>query len=272
MRDKREPTPVSALEEAEARAAARRLPRVLGARLRAARVEAGLSQEAVAKEMSLGGFSWRQTTVAKSEAADRPVLFSEVAALARLYRRPIHYFMNPGTDLDNVVYQALDDLNAASNALEILQAQVADLQDDFVTAQCIYCLASAVSRYRELGDGGHLLSELRDFLDRWGRQVLEAHSVYDALRVDKKDLFEIDWAALKEVAQVELNQYQGLDQHELELESGELLVGLMDFLEGKSVSETLMGVLREGQAWASLVAVPLTDLLMGAVHRQESEL
>jgi transcriptional regulator with XRE-family HTH domain len=44
----------------------------------------GLSQEEVARLMREAGFSWRQTTAAKTEASDRPVRVNEAAALASI--------------------------------------------------------------------------------------------------------------------------------------------------------------------------------------------
>ncbi len=54
----------------------------LGETLKTLRKARGLSQEDVAKMMTMSGFSWRQTTVAKTEAAARPIRVNEAAALA----------------------------------------------------------------------------------------------------------------------------------------------------------------------------------------------
>ncbi|MFE3861004.1 helix-turn-helix domain-containing protein [Streptomyces goshikiensis] len=56
--------------------------KALGEALRAHRTARGLSQEDVAAMMNRSGFSWRQTTVAKTEAGSRPVRVNEAAALA----------------------------------------------------------------------------------------------------------------------------------------------------------------------------------------------
>lgn len=45
----------------------------------------GISQEEVASLMTKAGFSWRQTTVAKTEAGSRPIRLDEAGALAFLF-------------------------------------------------------------------------------------------------------------------------------------------------------------------------------------------
>ncbi|MGH3745787.1 MAG: helix-turn-helix domain-containing protein [Micromonosporaceae bacterium] len=56
--------------------------KVLGESLRSLRTARGMSQEDVAQMMALAGFSWHQTTVAKTESGSRPVRVNEAAALA----------------------------------------------------------------------------------------------------------------------------------------------------------------------------------------------
>lgn len=55
---------------------------MFGERLRAARELCGLSQKGVAALMSAAGHQWRQTTVSKTELAERPVSLDEAAELA----------------------------------------------------------------------------------------------------------------------------------------------------------------------------------------------
>lgn len=54
-------------------------------RARALRQAREWSQEDVAQRMTKLGFSWRQSTVAKTEAADRPIRVNEAAALATIF-------------------------------------------------------------------------------------------------------------------------------------------------------------------------------------------
>jgi transcriptional regulator with XRE-family HTH domain len=77
----------------EDEAADNRAEPVLGGRVRALREAREWSQETVAQRMAEAGFSWRQTTVAKTEAADRPIRVNEAVALADLF----------GVDLDSLV-------------------------------------------------------------------------------------------------------------------------------------------------------------------------
>ena len=57
---------------------------VVGANIKAMRAQLGLTQAELAEAMQGLGHSWVQTTVAKTEAADRPLRVNEVADLARI--------------------------------------------------------------------------------------------------------------------------------------------------------------------------------------------
>jgi len=54
------------------------------------RIARGYSQQVVADSMVKLGFSWRQTTVAKTEAAERPIRVNELTALARVLDLQAH--------------------------------------------------------------------------------------------------------------------------------------------------------------------------------------
>lgn len=56
-----------------------------GERIRDHRLSLALSQQMLAAAMTQLGFSWRQTTVAKTEAAERPIRVNELAALAEIF-------------------------------------------------------------------------------------------------------------------------------------------------------------------------------------------
>jgi transcriptional regulator with XRE-family HTH domain len=56
----------------------------VGANIKAMRAQLGLTQVELAEAMQRLGHSWIQTTVAKTEAADRPLRVNEVADLARI--------------------------------------------------------------------------------------------------------------------------------------------------------------------------------------------
>ena len=57
---------------------------VVGVNIKAMRAQLGLTQAQLAEAMQGLGHSWVQTTVAKTEAADRPLRVNEVADLARI--------------------------------------------------------------------------------------------------------------------------------------------------------------------------------------------
>ena len=58
---------------------------VFGARLRALRRSQGVTQAELAGEMRRAGFNWHQTTVAKTEAAQRPVRVNEANHAAAIF-------------------------------------------------------------------------------------------------------------------------------------------------------------------------------------------
>lgn len=246
------------------------LPKTLGARLRTARMALGLSQGAVAKTMSDRGFPWRQTTVAKSEGADRPVLFAEVAALAQIYRRPIEYFLHPGTTLDGVLDQAKSELASIYQSLDEVERHVAALESDKRLYECTAGLAHSVIRYQNTGDGGLLLADLQYLHQEFGQLVLEIDDVYEALDLEEAQIVALDDVALREIAQAEMEGYRRLSEHDMQYESTELLIGLSDFLEGKEVADSLLAALREGTDWPNMMALLMADLLIDAVHRKLS--
>jgi transcriptional regulator with XRE-family HTH domain len=75
---------------------------VLAQRLRAFRDARGWTQDDLVRRMGGAGFSWRQSTVAKTEAATRPVRVDEAAALAAIF----------GVTVDDLVRTELHPLTA----------------------------------------------------------------------------------------------------------------------------------------------------------------
>jgi transcriptional regulator with XRE-family HTH domain len=88
---------------------------VLGTRVSELRRARGWPQEELARRMRDAGFTWRQTTVAKTEKADRPVRVNEAAALARLFETTIEQLTTPGQPL-------IDRLEKARQELIVLEA------------------------------------------------------------------------------------------------------------------------------------------------------
>jgi transcriptional regulator with XRE-family HTH domain len=73
--------------------------RRFGAKVREAREAQGKSQKHVALEISaLYGMNWHQTTVAKTEAAERPIRLNEAAALAQVLGRPLTDLLGESPD------------------------------------------------------------------------------------------------------------------------------------------------------------------------------
>jgi transcriptional regulator with XRE-family HTH domain len=265
MRDKRESTQPNAPRQA---AFADRLPKVLASRLRTARRAIGLSQGAVAAAMNDRGFSWRQTTVAKTEAADRPVLFAEVAALAQIYKREIEYFLYAGTELDGLVDEATRELDGIRHALSETAKMLAALKNDRNLYECTIGVATSIQRYRNTGDSGSLLGDIRMLVSRWGYMCLTLEDVFEAIGVTQEQLAAVDERGLEQSARWERDRYGAYAHLKADGSVPETLTSVVDFLEGKEASEALINVLREGGAWADTVTSLLTDLVISAVDSQ----
>lgn len=266
MRDQREPTRANAAAHAEDELLADHLPKALASRLRAARNASGASQAAVAKAMADRGFSWRQTTVAKSEAADRPVLFAEVAALAQIYKKKIEYFLYPGTELDGLLDAAHSKLSSIQAALAAAERSVAALKEDLDLYECLISLASEIQSYWSSGDSGFLLNGVRSAVRRWGYRCLTVHEVYESVEIGRDELEAVDSVALAEAAKIvqalsgRLASYMGKDA-----ESG-FFAEVDAFLEGKEVPAEVIDTLRGGPEWAAYAEILLVDLIVAAVN------
>lgn len=86
---------------------------IVGRRVRALRVMRGWSQQELATRMSERGQGWRQTTVAKTEAADRPIRVNEVQALAVVF----------GVTAGDLLSVPIDDFEMASAAVRLTELQ-----------------------------------------------------------------------------------------------------------------------------------------------------
>jgi transcriptional regulator with XRE-family HTH domain len=77
----------------------RRTPEeTVGANIKMLRAQRGLTQAELAEAMQGLGYSWIQTTVAKTEAADRPLRLNEVADLAQVLRVRLPELVSTDTD------------------------------------------------------------------------------------------------------------------------------------------------------------------------------
>lgn len=66
-----------------------------GRELRHLRVACGWSQEETARRMSVFGYGWHQTMIAKTEAGQRPLRLNEAADLAGLFGVPLAGLLGP---------------------------------------------------------------------------------------------------------------------------------------------------------------------------------
>jgi len=111
-----------------------------------------MSQQAVADAMVEAGFTWRQTTVAKTEAAERPVPVAELVALARLFETPIPELLGIA-DLDDVAE------GAALRALTRAKGRLEEIRRNRETAEAAESEAAeayrkAQQRYEDLRPAG----------------------------------------------------------------------------------------------------------------------
>jgi len=84
------------MENKQSAGAARPDPEVQAGRaLRRLRLSQGWSQEEVAKRMQAYGYDFHQTTIAKIEAAQRPLRVRELAHFAALYEVEVHELIYP---------------------------------------------------------------------------------------------------------------------------------------------------------------------------------
>lgn len=126
---------------------------VVGRRVKALRIARGWSQQELATRMVNQGHGWRQTTVAKTEAADRPIRVNEIQGLA-------HVFGVQMTDLLTVPIADVDVANAAALLADMRAVATAARQrlDEFerehakVTVELEAARADVARIERELQD------------------------------------------------------------------------------------------------------------------------
>jgi transcriptional regulator with XRE-family HTH domain len=118
----------------------------VGAQLKAMRAKLGLTQAELAEAMQGLGHSWMQTTVAKTEAADRPVRLNEVADLAKILGVSLPHLVSSETDWKvGVIQGQLDRWGAHAMRLK---AEIYEL--DRQVAAKTQAFEEAEKRVREL--------------------------------------------------------------------------------------------------------------------------
>jgi transcriptional regulator with XRE-family HTH domain len=110
--------------------------RRFGQRLRELRKLRGWSQEQVASQMRALGHGWQQTTVTKTEAADRPIRLNEAASLAALLELGVDDVLMSvqGGDPDRLRHIERKRQNLHVKTALLLQAELA-LRDEAAEAR-----------------------------------------------------------------------------------------------------------------------------------------
>ena len=126
---------------------------VFGQRVKALRVAKGWSQAELAARVAVHLPGWAQTTVAKTEAATRPIRLNESTALAAALEVPLPTLLHAQEDLETsrariTLEQTMLDyasiqarINAKGRERDALDHEIEDLEDDLQAAQHAYELA-----------------------------------------------------------------------------------------------------------------------------------
>ncbi|MFA3877571.1 helix-turn-helix domain-containing protein [Streptomyces sp. MMCC 100] len=279
MTDKRESTQANG--DAEVSQAAR-LRRKLGRRLRLARVARGLSQQGVADAMKAYGFNWVQTTVAKTEGADRPAQFVEVVALADVLGRDIGFFLSGRTDLDRLKDEIAAERAQNDREVEVARQQLMTLEargSDIARAQL---LALAITAYTYDQDVEELRKSLETIQLSFYSALRASGRVLDAAKIPRRIVDEIDRSACVSAAQALLEangemkgvhfyrpvqvgpEVDGRRRYRSEtLEAREVVKLAKKVVEGGEVSNYFLTALRGTAVWGATAQ----DMFVRAVVR-----
>ena len=96
-----------------------------GLEVRRLRRERGWTQEELARQMAAYGYDWHQSTVARTETADRPLRLNEVVHLAALFRVPVTQFLLP---VDMTLGEIDAEIAATTKRRDELEAEVRRVQ------------------------------------------------------------------------------------------------------------------------------------------------
>lgn len=169
----------------------------LGRRIRAARTAEGLSQQAVADAMTARGFSWRQTTVAKSEGADRPILFTEIVALSAILKRDLDYFLSGRNALDEAADRIQNRLTAAKAAYESHWMMMGHAKEELKRAQTLEKMVSGLLDYTRTLDRPALQDVLMSLAESGGLKIPDVVNLLMNAGVPGPELASIDNAAIR---------------------------------------------------------------------------
>jgi transcriptional regulator with XRE-family HTH domain len=117
--------------------------RIFARRLRALREAARLTQRQLAERMTVAGYRMHQTTIAKIEAADRPVVIGEAVVFARIIGVDLAELVTePVTRESHELQAAMQELDAAertvaelSSTVMLASVRLANDQDDLARAR-----------------------------------------------------------------------------------------------------------------------------------------
>ncbi|MFE3475721.1 helix-turn-helix domain-containing protein [Streptomyces bacillaris] len=265
MRDSRKPTPaigaVDLSDHADASA------RLVAAQLREARRESGWSQQSLAEAMGAFGFAWRQTTVAKAEAADRPLLFTEVLALSQILIKPVEYFFEKPDAIQMAVEESARDMERALQRFHEAQSVLARSTYELQHEECVFGVASAARNYRTSYDSGLLRHELDGLYERFGGGLAVFNQAYKAVPVLRHELEAIDKDALREVAERCLSQARELSEEEIAEDGAEVLIEADRYLKEGEADPALLSEFRLFPRWGDLFCFHLVELFVARIEK-----
>lgn len=115
------------------------LNRAFGERFRVARQAAGVSTRQLGARMQELGFAWHQSTVIRTESAERPVRLDEAVALAALLNINLEAVRQPTSEVIAAAHQEWVDAESLRRVTEALErAEAAERR--------VHQLESAVAR------------------------------------------------------------------------------------------------------------------------------
>lgn len=117
--------------------------------MKAGRSRLGMTQEGLAAIMRQVGHSWRQTTVAKTEAAERPLRVNELVDLSGALRVPL-------TDLLESDPLGVAEMRTVG---ELIDAQADESRAARALKDAEFAAQEAQHRYREARDRSQLVNE-----------------------------------------------------------------------------------------------------------------
>ncbi|USQ82663.1 hypothetical protein NFX46_02075 [Streptomyces phaeoluteigriseus] len=270
MKDEQQSTQVNAEADAsDADASADALRIALGRRLRMARTSLGLSQQAVADAMRERGFNWRQTTVAKTEAADRPTLFTEVVALSSVLKRELNYFLSGRTALDEIREEAEGEVKRLETSLAAAKSQAMHLESQLKGALIVEASALTISNFSRHLDTSELLHSFDLFARSREFSVPRLKRVLEAAGVPVAVIDEMDEASLR-IAAREIKGSKEVDRGSGSALSGQDLSRFAEsYLNGKVTPSFFLDILRGQRGYRESASRAIIDEVIARVEPRE---